>query len=393
MQPPSHKRQAGSDPHTAGLRGTPETHQTGVMFSAVPAYSASVAVVLMLCVAGPTVGAQNATPVSVIEAQRVTLQDTRRLTGTVTAARVSALSPQVAGLVAAIEVDAGDRVEEGAVVVRLDDEVARLEQRRREAAVAEGRAQLAEAQRVSREIGALADKRSLPATQAEAARASAAISAEVLTRLEAEAELQRATLRRHTLRAPFAGVVAARHADPGEWIAPGEAVIDLVALDSLRFDVRAPQELYAQLQTGDRVSLVLDALPGLSIEGHIGARVPVADTATRSFLLRVALGDPPPTVIPGMSGEALIALKGRQAAWSVPRDAVVSYPDGTRSLWVVEHRDGGEVATARRVRLGRSLDQAVEILDGLSGGERVVLRGNESLREGQAVRVVPDPRS
>ncbi len=338
-----------------------------------------------------TAAAQQAAPVRVVQLERVVVQDTRAFTGSVTAERVSALSPRIEGVVTEIAVDAGDRVEAGEVILRLDDRLARLEQARVQAAVSEGRARLAEAQRVAREAEVLVEKRTLPATQAEAAKAGATISTETLARLEAEAALQAERLRRHRLPAPFAGVITARHVDPGEWVQPTSAVVELVALDSLRFDVRPPQEVYPLLREGDAVTVLLDALPGKESQGHVAARVPVADAGTRSFLLRVVLDEAPDGVIPGMSGRARVQLARGAAAWSVPRDAIVRYPDGTRSVWIVEERDGGLRAAARRVDIVESSGDAVEVLGGLDGGERVIVRGNEGLRDGQPVRIVAEP--
>ncbi len=334
--------------------------------------------------------AQQAAPVRVVEPERAVVQDTRSFTGSVTAERISALSPRIEGVVMEVSVDAGDRVGAGQVILRLDDRLARLEQARVSAAVSEGRARLAEAQRVAREAAVLAEKRTLPATQAEAAKAGATISAETLVRLEAEAALQAERLQRHRLTAPFAGVIAARHVDPGEWVQPTSAVVDLVALDSLRFDARPPQEVYPLLREGDAVTVLLDALPGKETQGHVAARVPVADAGTRSFLLRVILDEAPEGVIPGMSGRAQVRLDRGTSAWSVPRDAIVRYPDGTRSVWIVEEREGGLSAVARRVRTGESGGDPVQVLSGLEGDERVIVRGNEGLRDGQPVRIVTD---
>jgi multidrug efflux pump subunit AcrA (membrane-fusion protein) len=71
----------------------------------------------------------------------------------------------------------------------------------------------------------------------------------------------------------------------------------------------------------------------------------------------------------------------------VPRDALTRYPDGSRSAFVVAREDGRELARERRVRVGR-VGTEVEVLEGLESGDRVVVRGNEALRDGQAVRVV-----
>jgi RND family efflux transporter MFP subunit len=106
----------------------------------------------------------------------------------------------------------------------------------------------------------------------------------------------------------------------------------------------------------------------------------------RTFLVRILVDDAGGRLLPGTSATATIQLPGRQTALVVPRDALLRYPDGTHSVFVVRESGGATTVEERRVTLGRG-GERVEVLDGLAPGERVVVRGNESLRNGQAVRI------
>jgi multidrug efflux pump subunit AcrA (membrane-fusion protein) len=88
-----------------------------------------------------------------------------------------------------------------------------------------------------------------------------------------------------------------------------------------------------------------------------------------------------------MSARAAIHLSTGQRGNTIPRDAVIRHPDGRATVWVIEG-EGDDLAVAeRQVELGRAFDGRIHIVDGLATGERVVVRGNESLRQGQQVRV------
>jgi multidrug efflux pump subunit AcrA (membrane-fusion protein) len=93
-------------------------------------------------------------------------------------------------------------------------------------------------------------------------------------------------------------------------------------------------------------------------------------------------------MIPGMSAEAIFQLHGAGPALQVPRDALVRGTDGGHRVWVIERESGEPRAYPRDVGVGRALGETVEIVSGLDTAQPVVVRGNESLREGQAVRIV-----
>jgi RND family efflux transporter MFP subunit len=344
----------------------------------------------MLALLGLAFSAVAQVPVRTVLPEQAEIAPQRRLSGSLIALQDAELSLQQAGVVVSIAVEPGSSVRRGDELLRLDDQLARLEAARDAASLAEGRARAQEAQRVADERRVLAEQRNLPRTQAEAAAAEAAIAAVAVSRLEAELRLQQAVVDRHRLNAPFDGVIRARHVDLGEWVQPGDAVLDLVSNAELRFEVYAPQELWGRLQPGDRAELRFDRLPDRRLEGEIEARVAAQDRASRSFLLRLRLLEPDALLTAGMSGEAVFTAGEGQTQWTLPRDALLRYPDGSVGIWLAEATPEGHVARARRIEPGAELGTRIAVQAGIDGGERVVLHGNERLRDGEPLKLLDE---
>ncbi|HSO07478.1 MAG TPA: efflux RND transporter periplasmic adaptor subunit [Pelomicrobium sp.] len=326
-------------------------------------------------------------PVTVVAAEPAPVLDHIELTGTVTSERSAALSPRVSGLVSAVKVDAGAAVKEGDVLLELDAALARLALARADAALAEARAQQAEAARLREEARQQVERRLVPETRLHAAEAGLRIATAAVERLQAERRQQAEIVARHMLVAPFAGVVSRKLTELGEWVETGTPVLELVDTARLRLDVQAPQERYYQIAAGAPVEVRTGAFPGRVFAGTVAAKVPVKDPSARTFLVRVRVEDAGGRLTPGMSAEARFSLRGEGRALVLPRDAIVRHPDGSTSVWVVNGNSPASVS-ARTVQLGRTLAAGVEIVSGIEAGARVVLRGNETLREGQSVRIV-----
>ena len=310
------------------------------------------------------------------------------LTGTVTARDHASLSSRVSGLVSAVHVTAGDRVEKGALLLSLDPTLEKLGLLEAKAASAEAQATLDEARRRRDEARRLGPKKGIPETEIRAAEAELKIEEAKLARMHTAERYKQELVARHDVYAPFPGVVARRLAEEGEWVDTGTPVMELVGTKNMRLDLRVPQEHYFYIETGARVSVRLDAMASKSISGRISAKVPLSDSSSRTFLLRVQLPDDNQSVTSGMSAQARLRIPGSERVLTVPRDAIVRDAYGASRVWVLKDVDGAPVATQRSVKAGRSFDGKMELRDGLEPGARVVVRGNETLREGQAVRIV-----
>jgi len=327
-----------------------------------------------------------AAPVEVARSELRPVVQIVTVSGTVTSPQSAVLSPSIAGLVEATLVDAGDHVEKGSILVTLDSELARLTLERSIAEETQARISLDDARRRLAEAEDVGPKRGIAETEIKSLRAEVTRDEAALKAAAAAALQQDSVVRRHEVRAPFTGVVSRRLAQVGEWVNPGDGLVELVATSGLRFDFRVPQTYYARLDTDTRVDLTLDAVPDDVVPGRVQAIVPVKDPEARTFLLRVVTdAQHRLPVTPGMSTRAAIRVDAGREAVVVPRDAVLLYPDGRKTVWVVEREEGNAIVHERRVQAGLEFDGFVEIQSGLEAGLDIVTRGNEALRDGEVV--------
>ncbi len=336
--------------------------------------------------AAPTAFA--ASPVEIAQSERRPVVQILTVNGTVTSPQSAVLSPSIGGLVEETLVDAGDRVEAGSIVVKLDSELGRLTLERAIAEETQARIALDDARRRLAEAEKVGPQRGIAETEIKSLRAEVTRNEAALEAAAAAARQQQAVLRRHEVRAPFKGVVNQRIAQVGEWVNPGDGLVELVATEGLRFDFRVPQSYFARLTDQARIDLTLDAVPDEVMPGRVQSIVPVKDPGARTFLLRV-VSDAPHSlpVTPGMSARAAVRIDTGREAVVVPRDAVLMYPDGRKTVWVVVQEDGNTVVHEKRIQAGLEFDGLVEVQGGLEGGLDIVTRGNEALRDGETVIV------
>lgn len=312
-----------------------------------------------------------------------------RLTGTVVARRRAQLSARTSGLVEVMHVEAGDRVEKGAILMELDSVLAELRRSQAEEALAAARVQLEETKRLRDEGNELIRTGGIPATEFRARQASLLVQGAVAKRLQAEAREQAEVVERHDLPAPFSGVISEKMAEAGEWVETGDPVLELVAVDDLLLDVEAPQEMFAALRPESEVTVELDALPGKTFDATVEKLVPIKDPTARTFRARLRVHDTEGRMTPGMSAQALFRIEGDQESLLVPRDAVIRSPDGSTLVWIARPEGGGWTADPRPVRLGDAIGDDVMVLDGLEAREKVVIRGNEGLQEDAPLELLP----
>jgi RND family efflux transporter MFP subunit len=330
-------------------------------------------------------------PVTVETAVSAPMVTRLELTGSVTASHRSQLSPRIPGLIGKVRVDAGMMVKKGEVLMELDSELAELELVRMEGELAQARIELADARRLLDEGRALASRGAFPKSEAEGRQTSYDVKNAAVGQLEARTKLQRAILERHHLVAPYDGVISRRLADAGEWVQTGMPVVELVSLENPRLDVQAPQEYFAAISHDSKVTVRLDAFPDREFAGRVAAMVPVKDDVARTFLTRIEWQNGEEKAGPGMSGNATFEIRSGGHVVQVPRDAVVRFPDGGAKVWAIVEDGGRTLVQARDVVLGNALGGTVHVIRGLEGGTRVVVRGNETMRDGQEVEILPTP--
>ncbi|WP_372625520.1 efflux RND transporter periplasmic adaptor subunit [Arsukibacterium sp.] len=329
-----------------------------------------------------------AAPVSVVIPEQQNIGQQLTLSGTLTARQHARLSARTDGLVARVVVDAGDEVSAGQILLELDPALAKQQLQQLQAASRVTATELAESARLVSEAEQLSASQLFPQTELALRKANQARAEALHQQALAALARQQEVLARHTLIAPFAGVIASRQTDAGEWVNLGTPVLELVALSPLYLDVQMPQEYFQTLTNLQQIKVRSDMRPEQELSADIVARVPVIDADARSFLVRLQLQQPEADwqLLPGTSASATFNMASQGSSnVIVPADAVLRHPDGSFSVFVVKDN----TAYRRLVKLGRRSGEGIEVSNGLATGEPVVIRGNESLRDGQQVSIVP----
>lgn len=352
-------------------------------------YSNRAAICLGVLVLLLMAGARAQVAVEAIEVGRERIVESVPLTGSVSALQLSSLSAEVSGVVARVHVQAGDRVAQGEPLVVLDRELSQLSLQAAEARLMRAQAQKSEAERRLNEAKDLVRDNNIAASEVDI-RAAAFKSAQADWQVaQAERALAAVSLEKHTLYAPFAGSISDRLVSVGEWVVPGTALVELVSTEQLRVDFQVPQRYFDRVGEHTRLLLTLDSAPESRLAASDLRKVPLSRAGARTFLLRAALPDEVPEPIAGMAVSASLQLDAGREAVTVPRDALLRYPDGRISVWVADSANfGGEVSVAeRQVDTGLTFDGRVEVARGLEAGEVVITRGNEALQQGQVVQL------
>ena len=315
--------------------------------------------------------------------------------GTVHARESAALSSQVMGRVTSVAVREGDLVHAGQTLVALDDAQARADVERTRAAAA-GSEQDVEVAQTEASLASstlkryqlLRDRKTVSPqefdeierrSQAAAARLESARS-QMLAANASEAGAGAVADYAH-LRAPFAGIVTARHVDPGAMAAPGMPLLELEKAGTLQLNAAVDESLVRTLQKGMPVPVAVAALSSQSLTGRIAQIVPAADPASHSFLVKIDL----PAVAglrSGMFATAEIG-SGSHSVLLVPQSALVTH-GSLNGVWIL---DGNRIAWLRYVTLGAKHGHKVEVLSGLSAGETVVLSPGDRELGGNRIEV------
>jgi RND family efflux transporter MFP subunit len=301
--------------------------------------------------------AEQGIPVAIAEATSGTLGVVREFNGSVSGTREAVVRARTGDQIASVPVTVGTRVSTGAVLVRQSSETSGARVRQAQAARLQAQ-RMVDRLRPLHEAGAISDQEWEQAlTQLELARADLAAAGDVLT-----------------LTSPLAGTVTEVIARPGMIPSPGDPLVRVADLSQLVVYLRVGANEATEIREGQRA-----VLPSTGAEGTVRRIALQADPATRLVEVEVAF---PPAVglVPGTLATVQIEVASRDDAVQVPRSAV---RDG--AVWVV---DAENRVTRRQVQLGLEGRERIEIVAGLSVGERIVVEGGSLLSEGATVRVV-----
>ncbi len=289
--------------------------------------------------------------------------------GSLRSPRTTVVSPDVAGIVQALDAPEGREIGRGHVIARLDDAEDRAAVK-----VAEARHRNAE----------LAVQRARPLVDGGVVAQQVLDDAEAeLATAEGLLEEARTRLGKTVVRAPFAGLVGIQTAQLGQYVGSGDPLIELTQLDPLELLFTVPEEQASQVRIGQ----VIDGRVGrcgMPFEAVVEARNPALDASTRTLTVQAAVPNPERELLPGMSVRVRLRVGEQSEALVIPREALVAQGTGYVA-WVVADDD---TAAPQPVTPVRFLPDVVEV-EGIAAGTRVVAAGHQKLQPGAPV--APEP--
>lgn len=315
-------------------------------------------------------GKKDAPPhlVEVVTVENTPLSFEAVRTGTLAARRIVRVFNQEEGRIERIDVREGDQVQSGKVIVELDRRLLSAELAKVSATRRQAEGDLVRVRELS--------KRKVT-TQERLEKAETALSV-----AKAEESLIKTRLEYARIRAPFDGIVTERRAEPGD-IAPRHThLLTVIDPNSLFTKVSVSELMIPQLRAGDRVEVRIDALGDHVSKARIGRIHPIIDPRTRQGTVEVELDPVPSGAVAGQLSR--VRLRTPVADRLVMPFAALRHDrDGEFAFAVADGK-----AVIKRVRTGLRLDHWIEILEGLSAGDSVAVRGFLDLRSGKKVSVV-----
>ena len=291
--------------------------------------------------------------------------------GTLRASESISLKPEVAGKVLSIGFVEGQLVRKGQLLVKLDESLLSAELAGKEASVLLAEAEL-------RRLQELARSQQVAEVEVERKRAEVALTKSNLSLLKAR-------LQQTELKAPFSGVIGIRQFSVGEFVQPGQSLVNLSSSRPLKVDIKLPEGKAAAIKVGQEVTVRTEAIQGLQMKGRVTAIEPQLDAGTRALWVRIVLDGADSRLKSGMTATVAIPVPASGQALWVPEQALVAQGG---KLVIFKVSNGMAVATP--VKSGQRLPGKVEITQGLMAGDTIVISGQNKLSKPEMpIKAVP----
>ncbi len=345
-------------------------------------------------------GAFGAQPmrVNVAGVTRADIAEQLQIVGNLTGAASVEVAPKINGRLREVDLRLGDPVTRGQEVARVEDDELRQQVSQAEASYEVGRATVRQREadlvlaQTTRDRSqslfsrALVSRQELDDAEARYQAANAQLDLARAQFDEAGARLEelRINLENTVMVSPVDGFIGRRYLDPGAYVTSNTAVVSVVDISLVRLVANLVERDLQLVEQGVRARIEVDAFPSESFDGRVARIAPVLDPATRTAEIEIEVPNPDFRLKPGMYARVSLVVGNKSQALVVPREAVV-IRTSARGVFRVEA--GGGAPTAQFVSLVTGLEDEhyVEVVEGLSEGERVVTTGAAGLQHGDPI--------
>ncbi len=332
-------------------------------------------------------------------------------TGYVTARRIATVSSKVTGKVREVLIEEGQHVKEGDILAYLETTEANAQVQLAQAQLAQAQSQLVQAKAQLRWTESdyarqknLAAQKLVAAATVDAALAARDTNAAQLVSLDRavkvaqdQLDIARIGVDNTVIRAPFTGVIVDKAAQPGEMISPISAgggsirtgIGTLVDMDSLEVQVDVNESYIGRVTPKMPVEAVLNAYPDWKIPAEVIAIIPTADRSKATVKVRIALNAKDPRIVPDMGVRVSFLEAAKPGVVAPPKiliPAAAVHPDAGQDVAFVL-KDGH--AERHALKLGGTLGDSRQVLDGVLPGDTVITTAPDSLKDGDAVKIKP----
>jgi membrane fusion protein (multidrug efflux system) len=327
--------------------------------------------------------------VSAVEIAAVDFDQEIRASGDLRARFQTMIAAEIAGRVTELSVDEGGAVEEGAVVIQIDPERRRLDLAAARARLAQARANLRQESSKVERVRKLRSENIASEERLEEAETALLLAESSVRAEEAAVGVASRALRDASVSAPFAGLIAKRAVELGEYVEPGKDLFELVSMSPLEVTFSLPEIDSQRVSPGQTIQVSVAAPADETFDAVVTFIAPTVDPGTRTLRIKAEIDNADGRLRPGLFARVLVGTDQRRSVLMVPEEAIVQR-EGSAWLFLIGADD-----RVRRVQVetGRQSKGRIEVRGGeISAGDRVVRRGHGGLADGMVV-VVRDTQS
>ncbi|MGZ8901581.1 MAG: efflux RND transporter periplasmic adaptor subunit, partial [Limisphaerales bacterium] len=288
-----------------------------------------------------------------------------------------AISSETDGVVQELPFEEGQKVEKGELLVRLDETklAATLAQAEANFKLSEANferaKQLSTAQLIS---------------QQEFEQNAATFQAN-----QANLDFTKRQLKDARILAPFEGVVSSRQVSPGQIITRNTIITWLIDYDPVKVEFHVPEKFLGQVKENQKIEVTVEAFPNEKFRGEVFFVSPYVDPTNRTAQVKAQIPNPDYRLKPGMFASLQLALVVRESATVIPEAAITQILTNSQAMVITVNETS--TAQLRKIRTGVRLVGAVEVMEGLKPGEKVIIEGLQKVVPGAPVRIAPPPDS
>jgi membrane fusion protein (multidrug efflux system) len=326
--------------------------------------------------------------VSAAEIEAVDFDQEIRASGDLRARFQTMIAAEIAGRVTELSVDEGGSVEKGEVVIKIDPERRRLDLSAAKAKLAQARANLRQETSKVERVRKLRSENVASVERLEEAETALLLAGSSVRAEEAAVGVAARALKDASVSAPFAGLVAKRSVELGEFVEVGKNLFELVSMTPLDVIFSLPELESQRVTVGEHVQVTVAAPADKTFDAVVTFIAPIVDPGTRTLRIKAEIDNSERILRPGLFARIHLGTEQRKSVLMVPEEALVQR-EGSAWLFLI-----GQDDRVRRVQVetGNQSKGRIEVRGPISAGDRVVRRGHGGLADGMVV-VVRDTQS